>query len=143
MEDKIRVIVKEFGKPAEIREIKNDYQTIKSIIGDSIDFMQVDCLNGVNVIVDDEMLLKVELKANFAVPHNDNVVFGTCIICGNGDEDFSSLTDEQIKLIKEYINEFEIPDGIDMHEINQFELAMDLIKEKQVEYDSKRYEEEM
>ena len=119
---------------------KQDYEPI---IDNSIDIMQIDCLNGANIIVDDEMLLKPELKANFAVPHNDNVVFGTCIICGNGDEDFSSLTDEQIKLIKEYINEFEIPDGIDMHETNQFELAMDLIKEKQVEYDSKRYEEEM
>lgn len=90
----IKVIAKEVGKPAEIREIENTYKAIREFIGDDIEFSRHPKFEGMCIISDEEYLLK-DLPATMLIPENNNVIAGNCLIVADDDGETVSLTDEQ------------------------------------------------
>ena len=60
------------------------------------------------LILNDEGKL-IPLEPNRDLPEYEDVVFGTFFICGDGGEDFCSLTDEQVK---RYLKRFRQPEVI-------------------------------
>lgn len=96
--EKIRVIAKEAGKRAEIKEIENSYEAISKFIGGSIEFSPYPTLKNVNIICDGEYLLK-GLPATVAIPEHDNVIAGNCLIVGDDEGETISLMDGQIQQI--------------------------------------------
>lgn len=92
MEKKIRVLVKEPGKAAGLREIPNTLEALQGIVGGYIETVTFaeDC----TLIVNEEGKLQ-GLPRNFRI--FGDVIVGTALFVGVSGEEFCSLTDEQIK----------------------------------------------
>ena len=92
MDKKIRILVKEPGKEAELREIPNTLKALQCIVGGYIETVTFaeDC----TLIVNEEGKLQ-GLPPNFRI-FGDAIV-GTALFAGVSGEEFCSLTDEQIK----------------------------------------------
>lgn len=92
MDKKIRILVKEPGKEAELREIPNTLEDLQCIVGGYIETVTFaeDC----TLIVNEEGKLQ-GLPVNFRI--FGGVIVGTALFAGVSGEEFCSLTDEQIK----------------------------------------------
>lgn len=91
--EKIRVLVKEPGKPAEVREIKNTLKAMQAIVGGNIEALQI--TESVICYLNDEGKL-IKLAPNFVIMHDITVCD---IVCGpvvffrsDGDGNEISLT---------------------------------------------------
>ena len=95
MEEKIRVLVKEPGKEAELREIPNTLEDLQSAVGGYIKTVTFaeDC----TLVVNEEGKLK-GLPMNFRI--FGDVIVGTAVLAGVDGEEFCSLTDEQVQRFK-------------------------------------------
>ncbi len=93
----IKVFVKEPGKPAEVKEIENDWLTFKSLIGGgTLEVVTIGA--GIMMYIDDEGKLK-DLPFNFRLGTSDYVV-GNAVFFGNdGGEDEQSFTDNKIEYL--------------------------------------------
>lgn len=105
MKDKIRVVIKEVDKPAEIKEIPNDYKEFQQTVGGLIDMTPLPGHDDIDIICNDEYLYNGSM-ANVMMPERDNVLCGNVIFAGFNEEDGStvSLTDEQVKSVMDYID---------------------------------------
>ena len=92
MDKKIRVLVKEPGKAAELREIPNTLEALQGIVGGYIEavWLRDDCV----LVCNEEGKLQ-GLPVNFRI--FGDVIVGTALFAGVSGEEFCSLTDEQIK----------------------------------------------
>lgn len=92
MEKKIRVLVKEPGKAAELREIPNTLEALQGIVGGYIEtvWLRDNCV----LVCNEEGKLQ-GLPVNFRI--FGDVIVGTALFAGVSGEEFCSLTDEQIK----------------------------------------------
>ena len=92
MEEKIRVLVKEPGKEAELRDIPNTLKALQSAVGGYIETVTFaeDC----TLVVNEEGKLQ-GLPPNFLF--FGDVIAGTAVLAGVDGEEFCSLTDEQIE----------------------------------------------
>lgn len=88
----MRVVIVEPGKYARIEEIENTLEAKQEIVGGLID-VAYPWREKVGIVCNDEGLL-LGMPLNRTVP-GYNVIAGTFIICGLGDENFISLTEEQ------------------------------------------------
>lgn len=107
MSEKIRVLVIEPGKNPEEREIDNDLKTMQELVGGFIEAVPMKFR-----YADTEETDRVDLICNeegkiFDMPRNRyipelyyDVVCGTFFLAGVGGEDFTSLTEDQIKRLK-------------------------------------------
>jgi hypothetical protein len=93
----IKVVVKEPGKPAEVKEIENDWLTFKDLIGCEI-FSSVTIGAGIIMYIDDVGKLK-DLPFNFRLGTSDYVVGNAVFFSNDGGEDEQSLTDNQIEYL--------------------------------------------
>ena len=95
MDKKIRVLVKEPGKEAELREMPNTLKALQSAVGGYIETVTFaeDC----TLVVNEEGKLK-GLPMNFRI--FGDVIAGTAVLAGVNGEEFCSLTDEQVQRIK-------------------------------------------
>lgn len=95
MDKKIRVLVKEPGKEAELREMPNTLKALQSAVGGYIETVTFaeDC----TLVVNEEGKLK-GLPPNFLF--FGDVIAGTAVLVGVDGEEFCSLTDEQVQSIK-------------------------------------------
>ncbi len=105
MKDKIKVVIKEVDKPAEIKEIPNDYKYFQGFVGGLIDMGSLPGHDDIDFICNDEYLYNGSM-ANVMLPEHDNVLCGNVIFAGFNEEDGSTigLTDEQINSVMEYID---------------------------------------
>lgn len=89
MEEKIRVIYKEPGKPAEVREIPNTLEALQEAVGGYIETLTfaTDCA----AIVNEEGKLR-GLPANFCFL--GEVLVGNVLFVGVDGEDFCSLKEQ-------------------------------------------------
>lgn len=99
----MKIVVKKVGCEPEVREIENELHTIQEIVGGYIQ-----CFNVVHDIVcvcDEEGKLK-DYPPNFIF--NDDIIAGDVLFCKAGEEDFESLSDEQIEFIMNALYVFEV-----------------------------------
>ena len=111
----MKVVMVEPNQPAYITEIGDDYQSLHNAVGGLIEpIYYLDDPNAVMVGNEEAKLIGLEGNRRFG----DRIVAGTFFICGNGGEDFCSLSDEQCE---KYVREFAQP-----HEITQDEVEQDM-----------------
>lgn len=91
MEKEMRVLVKEPGKAAELREIPNTLEALQGIVGGYIETVW---LSDNSVLVCNEEGKLQGLPVNFRI--FGDVIVGTALFAGVSGEEFCSLTDKQI-----------------------------------------------
>lgn len=100
----MKVVVKNVGKEPKVVEIDGKLKTMQDIVGGYIQtFPWFDRI----IIVCNEEGKLMDLPENFKVrcsPSYVETIVGNVFFCKAGDEDFESLTDEEIKII---IDDFE------------------------------------
>lgn len=106
--EKMRVVLVEPGKYAREAEIDNTLQAEQAVVGGLIDAICPWPDDKVCLILNDEGKI-IPLEPNRALPEYEDVVFGTFFLCGDGGEDFCSLTDAQVK---RYLERFRQPEII-------------------------------
>ena len=113
MEDKMKVVMVEPGKPAYITEIGSDYQSLKAAVGGLIEpiYYLEDA-----VMVGNEEAKLIGMEGNWRF--GDRIVAGPFFICGEkmteDGADFCSLSDN---LCEKYVKEFAVPEHIEQHEV--------------------------
>ena len=105
---KMRVVIVEPGQYAREAEIDNTLEAEQAVVGGLIDVICPWLDDKACLILNDEGKL-IPLEPNRDLPEYEDVVFGTFFICGDGGEDFCSLTDEQVK---RYLKRFRQPEVI-------------------------------
>ena len=112
---KMRVVIVEPGKYTREAEIDNTLQAEQAVVGGLIDAIYPWPEDKACLILNDEGKI-IPLEPNRALPEYEDVVFGTFFICGDGGENFCSLTDAQVQRYVERFRRPEIflrtPDGI-------------------------------
>ena len=111
MSKRIKVVLAEPGKKAKVTEIENTLENLQKIVGGYIE-----CVypfeDNVGIICNEEGKL-IELEPNRVLrDENGNavdIIFGTFIITGLTEDDFGSLTDEQVEY---YLDMFCCPEII-------------------------------
>ena len=95
MDKKIRVLVKEPGKEAELREIPNTLEALQSAVGGYIETVTFaeDC----TLVVNEEGKLQ-GLLPNFLFC--GDLIVGTALFVGVDGEEFCSLTDKQVETVR-------------------------------------------
>lgn len=106
--EKLRVVLVEPGKYAREAEIDNTLKAEQKVVGGLIDAICPWPEDRACLILNDEGKI-IPLEPNRALPEYEDVVFGTFFICGDGGENFCSLTDEQAQ---RYLERFRQPEII-------------------------------
>lgn len=96
----IRIMVKEAGKNAEVRTVKNEYKTFNQIVGGYLETMWYGM--GVLAVFNEE-------GRRLCLPQNvrlgQHAILGTVFFCTvDGDGEFASLSLEQETFIKEQLH---------------------------------------
>lgn len=106
----MKVLLLESGKYAQEIEIDGSLESMQNLVGGSIEAVYP-FEDRVAVVCDDEGLLKQKvLNRAFT---EDIVIAGTCFICGIGESDFISLSDNLMEKYKQkyYYPELFLRDG--------------------------------
>lgn len=107
----MKVVMVEPNKPAYVTEIGSDYKSIHDAVGGLIEPIYFLHERGVVMVGNEEAkLLGMEGNRRF----NDGIVAGPFFICGDGGEDFCSLSDEQCE---KYVRQFAEPEQITRQEV--------------------------
>jgi hypothetical protein len=100
----IRVIVKEPGKDAEVKEILDEYKTYNNLVGGFIETITIPGVKGAVAVLNDEGKLN-NLASNIFLPEYDDMLVGTIVVTGfRSDGEFCSLSDEQVEKVSQYIS---------------------------------------
>ena len=111
----MKVVMVEPNKPAYITEIGTDLKSLQAAVGGLIE--TIGYLHDPEAIMvgnEEAKLIGLEGNRRFM----EGIVAGPFFICGNGDEDFCSLSDE---LCEKYVQLFAKP-----HEITQDDVKQDI-----------------
>lgn len=97
MAEEIRIMVKDVGKPVEVRTVSNDYNTFNKLVGGYLETLW--CGMGVLAVFNEE-------GRRLGLPQNENVngyaLLGTVFFCGvDGEGDLASLSFDQETFVKE------------------------------------------
>ena len=98
----IKVIVKEPGKQAEVREIEDKYENLSSIVDGLIEFTDIP-FDGVEIICNEEYRVN-QLPFNVILPEVKNYIGGTFLVVGSQDYDTVSVPEDKINEVVEYLN---------------------------------------
>ncbi len=105
----MRILVIEPGRKPEVREIDGELKTMQGIVGGLIQALYP-FEDAVALVVNDEGKI-LGLPMNRGVRDENgklyDIICGTFFICGLGEDNFASLTDEQIQRFSEI---FAIPE---------------------------------
>lgn len=104
----MKVIIVETGKPAEIKDIQGDLKDMQRIVGGNIEAVYP-YEDEVALICNEEGKFLCELNRALTTEENEmyDIVAGTFIVVGLGEEDFCSLSPN---LAKKYCNKFKDPE---------------------------------
>ena len=99
MEPMIKVLVKEPGKPAVLKEIENTLKSAQALVGGYIEILTINHNPKIPLICNEEGKLK-GLKPNF--PFRGDHIVGTVFFARGDDEgDLASLEDGDLEIIQE------------------------------------------
>lgn len=98
----MKIVVKKAGQNPEAKEIPNELSAFHEIVGGYIE-----CINIIDNIlcVCNENGKLIGLPSNFVF--NNDIIVGDVFFCAAGEEDFESLTDDQIEFLMVIMNYFE------------------------------------
>lgn len=93
----MKVVLKRVGEGPQVIEIEHTLEKMQELVGGLIDFINIE--KGISVVFDDEGKLKGK-EPNVLISRGtwSDVIVGDVFFCG-GNEEFISLTDEQIEYI--------------------------------------------
>ena len=108
MEKNIRVILKEPGKPAELREIPNTLESLQDAVGGPIEVLRFaeDCA----AIVNEEGKLR-GLPVNFGFL--GDMLCGNVVFVGVSGEEFCSLNEKAARFLMDIFKKMEWVEGSD------------------------------
>ena len=99
MEEKMKVLVKEPGKPAEVREIENTLEACQKIVGGWIEVVRI--TEDVAIVVNEEGKIN-GMKPNFICC--GDLICGPAFFCGvtlgDDGEEFRGLDDDEIHAVE-------------------------------------------
>lgn len=95
----MKVIVKEVGKKAEVREIANELEALQKIVGGYIEVVQVDA--DVLMVCDEEGKLKGK-PYNFDLGRD--IIVGDVLFVQSYGEDFTDLNEANIEKLLKYFD---------------------------------------
>ena len=99
----IKVIIKEPGKQAEVREIEDKYENLSSIVDGLIEFTDIP-FDGVEIICNEEYRVN-QLPFNVILPELKNYIGGTFLVVGSQNYDTVSVPEDKINEIVKYLND--------------------------------------
>ena len=112
---KIKVIVKQPYMQPEILELEDTLENWQKQVGGYIQFLPSPFNDNVQIICNEEGKIK-RLQGNFMVPEFNDYIVGTAVFCSfNKQGDLQSLTEEQIKQSKNYVNNYGLVVGQDIN----------------------------
>ena len=103
-ETKVKAIVKEPGKEAEIKEVIIKLESLQKIVKGMIEIIPFPEIEGLDIILNEEGKL-INLDPNILIPEYNDLAVGPIIVLGFDEDkgDHRSLSEEEIKKVKEYI----------------------------------------
>lgn len=99
----MKIVVKRPAEKPEVQEIENELHAMQEIVGGYIECVNI--IDNILCVCNEEGKL-MRLPPNFVF--NGDMIVGDVFFCAAGDEDFESLTDEQIEFIMNVMHIFEI-----------------------------------
>ena len=96
----MRVIIKAPGRIPLITDIKNTLERLQSAVGGYIEAVPM-ISPGVVCICNEEGKIKRGFEPNFFFFHD--VIMGTAVFAGTGEEEFRSLTNDEIGSVIDYL----------------------------------------
>lgn len=108
-ENQIKVVVKkvdkvlDMNKYAEVMHITNELSDLQNFVDGYIEAVPFPTIDGAYIVCNEDGKYK-NLPANIFVPEFNDVIVGNLIVVGVKDEDFCSLTENQILEVIKYIN---------------------------------------
>jgi hypothetical protein len=130
---KIKVLVKEPYKKAEVKEVEDELKTWQALVCGTIQVVSFPKANKIDIICNDEGKL-LGLDGNFFLPEYEDCIVGTAVMVSYNDEgDFIGLNEEQIELAKSYIEEYELKQDEDLYDnyTSLYNKALNKMKEKE------------
>lgn len=89
----------EVGKKPYVKEVKGELEELQGLVGGYLETL-TDFGNNMVVVFDEEGRLKgLPYNRDFFVSYGVFDIYGDAFICGIEEDDFGSLTDEQIKIL--------------------------------------------
>ncbi len=98
----MKILFKAPGEPAEVREIENRLEVLQELVGGYIEVLHAG--GPLRFIVNEEGKL-LDLKPNLFSPNLDVLVGSVVATAYDGNEDFRSLTEEEIEICQEYFTD--------------------------------------
>lgn len=97
----MKSIIKEVGKNPRVEEIKNDLDTLQSLVGGYIESVRME--ENILLICNEDGKLN-GLPPNFSI--GNNVIVGNAVfVAFDGNDEFTGLSDTQMSLIMDKFNE--------------------------------------
>ena len=106
----MKVVYKEPGKAAFEAEVCNDLKSLQHAVGGFIECVYND---DETVIVCNEEAKLQGMQGNIHLDNGTSIIAGQFFVCGDGGDDFCSLTDAQTE---KYINKYSEPEEISQEE---------------------------
>ncbi len=104
METVLNIVVKEPGKAPEVKLIKHDIEEFQKIVGGLFDMVRVPLMEDMIYMVCNDTGKLDNLSFNFYEPARNDIIVGNVFFtAGDYEGNFISLTNEQIKAIKSYL----------------------------------------
>ena len=108
MKNKIKILIKEPYKKPYIKEVENELKTYQEIVGGYIEYIGCPTCEEIDLVCNEEGKLD-KLEGNFFIPEYEDCLVGTVFAVGYNDEgDFISITDEQVKIVTEYMEKYSL-----------------------------------
>ena len=103
-EAKVKALVKEAGKEAEIKEITIKLEDLQKLVKGMIEIIPFPGIEGLDIILNEEGKL-INLDPNILIPEYNDMAVGPIIVLGFDEDkgDHRSLSEEEIKKVKEYL----------------------------------------
>lgn len=103
-EAKVKSVVKEPGKEAEIKDITIKLENLQKLVKGMIEIIPFPGIEGLDIILNEEGKL-INLDPNILIPEYNDMAVGPIIVLGFDEDkgDHRSLSEEEIKKVKEYL----------------------------------------
>ena len=98
----MKIVVKKVGQKPEVKEINGELHEMQEIVGGYIECINI--VDNILCVCNEEGKL-MGLLPNFVF--NGDIIVGDVFFCVGGEEDFESLSNDQIELLMVTMNLFE------------------------------------
>lgn len=128
----IKVIIKKPYQPLQITELKDDFDEFRKIVGcRTVEFCSFPQDRTIQMLIDNDGKMNM-WAGNFIVPEFKDCIVGNCIFASYGENgEVTSLSEDQIKKVSKYLNDFALKNGEDIYTQSDFLLYKAIRKMQQ------------